>query len=132
MILHFQKILFSALLAIHSFFLPRSAILGGATMQTTAEDSAITDAENYQNNQYQTKGQYIHIPPTAFTATYPSTYEVNEMVYPDGTRGYQVITKHYEDIQILNATTSKMDTVSVLKQRSVGVGEESQLNTYEK
>ena len=104
----------------------------GAISQLSAESNVKSTIQTFETVQQTTLGKYQHIPETSFGAQYPSTYHVDEFLYPDGTRGYQVVTSHYENVQVLNATTSQMETVSVLKQSAVGYGEDAKNLTYEK
>lgn len=98
--------------------------------QLSIEDAISVLIQDYQSNQLATKGKYRFLPKTFFDDN--SSYRVNEMQHGDGTKSYQIIFEHYENIQRFNSTTSQMETVPILKQKSIGFGKEAISLTWTK
>jgi len=101
-----------------------SLMLGG----TDSTDRLVTDLHTQQEQFLKDRGQYVHVPKTEYSTG--KFYEVNEFLYPDKTRGYQVILTEETTRSVKTATgTSQVKDVSV---RSEGVGKEANDLTYER
>lgn len=92
------------------------------------DDTRITDLHKQQEQFLKDKGQYVHIPRTEYSTG--KFYEVHEFLYPDKSRGYQIIlTEQRVEKQTTSTGTSD---VLVETKRSVGVGKEATNLTFTK
>lgn len=88
--------------------------------QDQFEIDLVEEIQNQENSSVSNGGKYSKVPSTVFTAEYPSTYRVDEWVKGNNeSRGYTIYIDHYKNEQVLNATTSKIETIPVLKRKTI-------------
>lgn len=111
-------------IGVHLYFSPVQVKLGGADEFMPTSDKIASDVSTLQTEELQTKGTYIHIPEKKYIDG--STVVVNEMLFPDGKRGYQIVTTTYETV-VTATSTYKIEHID-----SVGYGASAKEFTYKK
>lgn len=96
----------------------QSPKLGGMSPSiSTAETTLISSVKSIQDAEMLQTGKYKYIPKTNIDAK--SYYTVDELQFADGSKGYQTNFYEYKDIQVFNATTSKMEIQSILTHKII-------------
>lgn len=74
-----------------------------AQLQSPALGGAVS-LENKQESYYQINGKYEYVKETP---TANGSYEIHELLYPNGKRGYQIFTKTIKNMEMASGTTPK-------------------------
>lgn len=73
----------------------------------TAKDTTTASIDLEQASYFLQYGKYEHIKETAYEK---GVYEVNELLYPNQTRGYEVIFREKELVEMASGTTPIITT----------------------